>query len=116
VRLALSIPPALKFHSQAVPEKLLLREAFEGYIPNSVLYRPKQKFSQGAGSMNRLANYASDKITDAMFFAAQAEYPSANLRSKEELLYFRIFREQFGERLDPASVGRTRSITGAELN
>lgn len=116
VRLALSVPPALKFHSQAIPEKLLLREAFEGYIPNSVLYRPKQKFSQGAGSMNLLAEYADSKITDAMFSAAQVEYASASLRSKEELLYFRIFREQFGERLDPESVGRTRSVATGELN
>jgi asparagine synthase (glutamine-hydrolysing) len=116
VRLALSIPPALKFHSEAVPEKLLLRKAFEGYIPNSALYRPKQKFSQGAGSMNLLAEYADSKITDAMFSAAQVEYASASLRSKEELLYFRIFREQFGERLDPETIGRTRSVATGELN
>ncbi len=116
VRLALSIPPTLKFHSQTVPEKLLLRKAFDGYIPNSVLYRPKQKFSQGAGSMNLLAEYADSRITDAMFSAAQVEYASARLRSKEELLYFRIFREQFGERLDPEAIGRTRSVATGELN
>jgi asparagine synthase (glutamine-hydrolysing) len=116
VRLVLSIPPTLKFHDEVIPEKWLLRRAFTGYLPDSVLNHPKQKFSQGAGSMNLLADYANEQITDAQFAAARTEYVSAKLRSKEELLYYRIFREQFGERLDPARVGRTRSITGTELN
>jgi len=116
VRLALSIPPSLKFHDEVIPEKWLLRRAFKGYLPDSILQRPKQKFSQGAGSMNLLADYANEQITDAQFTTARTEYVSAELRSKEELLYYRIFREQFGERLDPACVGRTRSITGTELS
>ena len=65
--------------------------------------------------MNLLADYANNQITDTMFAAAQVEYSSAKLRSKEELLYYRIFREQFGERLNPQVIGRTRSVASGEL-
>lgn len=67
-------------------------------------------------AMNLLAEYANECITDDEFAAAQVEHPSASLRSKEELLYYRIFRKQFGERLDPETVGRTRSVASGELN
>jgi hypothetical protein len=38
------------------------------------------------------------------------------LRSTKKWFYYRIFREQFGERLDPETIGRTRSVATGELN
>lgn len=116
IRLALSLPPELKFHTGHGTEKALLRRAFAGYLPKQVLQRPKQKFSQGAGSRDLLGQHANQHISDQEFAWASREYPEAALRSKEELLYYRIFREQFGERIPPETVGRTRSVTGTELN
>jgi asparagine synthase (glutamine-hydrolysing) len=115
VRLALSLPPQLKFHGRGRPEKAILRQAFSGLLPEDVLQRPKQKFSQGAGSMDRMAEHARRTISDEDFQRACAAYPEARLQSKEELLYFRIFQEQFGGRVHPSAVGRTRSVTPLEL-
>jgi asparagine synthase (glutamine-hydrolysing) len=115
LRLALSLPAELKFHGNGIAEKALLRRAFAGIIPEAVLQRPKQKFSAGAGSINLLARYANDCISNAELVQARQQHPEARLRSKEELLYYRIFGEQFGARMTAERVGRTRSVTRTEL-
>jgi hypothetical protein len=38
------------------------------------------------------------------------------LRSTKKWFYYRIVRKYFGERLDPESIGRTRSVATGELN
>lgn len=116
IRLTLSLPTELKFHDGHGTEKALLRRAFKGYLPEQILYRPKQKFSDGAGSRDLLGQHANEHISDQEFSRALKDYPDANLRSKEELMYYRIFREQFGDRILPQTVGRTRSVTRSELN
>lgn len=116
IRLALSLPPELKFHVGGGTEKTLLRHAFAGFLPNGILQRPKQKFSHGTGSRDLLAHYANDQISDRDFAEAQQRYPQAALRSKEELFYYRIFHEQFGKRIPSQTVGRTRSVAKGELS
>jgi len=116
IRLALSLPPELKFHNGGGTEKALLRRAFAGFLPEGILQRPKQKFSHGTGSRDLLARYANAQISDKAFAEAQQQYPQAALRSKEELFYYRIFHDQFGERIPAQTVGRTRSVTKEELN
>ncbi len=116
IRLALSLPPELKFHVGGGTEKALLRRAFAGFLPEGVLQRPKQKFSHGTGSRDLLSRYANARISDKDFADAQAQFPKTDLRSKEELFYYRIFHEQFGERIPSQTVGRTRSVAKGELN
>jgi len=116
IRLALSLPPELKFHVGGGTEKTLLRRAFTGFLPNEILQRPKQKFSHGTGSRDLLAQYANNQISDKDFAEAQRQYPQAALRSKEELFYYRIFHEQFGDRIPSQTVGRTRSVAKGELS
>lgn len=95
---------------------MLLRQAFEGLLPVDVLYRPKQKFSTGAGSAGLLETYAHEVISDLEYQAALMDFPEASLRSKEELLYYRIFRKKFGDQVPPRVVGRTRSVVASELS
>lgn len=115
IRLALSLPPRLKFHVGGGTEKMILRRAFAGFLPDEILHRPKQKFSHGTGSRDLLAQHANLRISDREFSNALKQYPIAELRSKEELFYYRIFREWFGDRIPPQVVGRTRSVTAGEL-
>jgi hypothetical protein len=49
------------------------------------------------------------------FAEGRRDFPKATLRSKEELLYYRLFREHFGDRIPPQTVGRTRSVAAGEL-
>ena len=100
------IPTDLKLHHGV--EKWILRQAMAGALPDSVLNRPKSKFWQGAGVEDLLAEYANEKISDTDF---QRERQLPNgwvLNTKEELLYYRIFREYFGILSDFSWMGRTK--------
>jgi len=57
---------------------MLLREAFASDLPESIVQRPKQKFSAGAGSMHELATVAEERFDDQMF-ARERPAPDAAL-------------------------------------
>lgn len=106
VEYARSIPTDLKLH-QGV-EKWILRQASAGLLPPEISHRPKAKFWQGGGVGNLLAARADELITD-QDFSLERRLPNGwTLNSKEELLYFRIFKEHFGELEDLDWVGRTK--------
>lgn len=115
VDLSLALPAEWKLRKEDQVEKKLLRDACEGMIPEHILKRPKSKFSDGAGSINYLSEYANQKITDDEFVRNQPKVSEYSLRSKEELLYFQIFEGVFGPDLSSRIEGRTRSITTSEL-
>jgi len=116
VKTAFSLPAAWKLHRSRHAEKELLRCSVASLLPEQIAWRPKQKFSDGAGSMELLAVYAAEKITDAEFERERPLPGTPKIRSKEELFYWRIFKEVLGDRLSPELVGMTRSITRDELN
>ena len=116
VRTAFELPADWKLNRQARPEKELLRRSVADLLPDEIVWRPKRKFSDGAGSMDMMAEYADGKITDAEFEANRRLSGGVTVRSKEELLYYYLFREAFGDRLSPRVAGVTRSITRDELN
>lgn len=79
-------------------EKWALRKAFEGYLPDDVLWRKKAKFSEGAGSAETMAEVAERAISDAEYARGQRLFHTETgrtLSGKEELYYYRIFREHF---------------------
>jgi len=87
-------------------EKWLLRKAFEGYLPPAIVWRRKQKFSEGAGSMDILRATAEESISDEAFAEEVSQAP-AMIRSKEELLYYRLFCRHHGIPSSPDLVGQT---------
>jgi len=87
-------------------EKWILRKAFESYLPEQIVWRRKQKFSEGAGSVDFLAAVADAQIADEELTAANAAAP-VPLRSKEELIYYRVYADHFGEPSTADLVGRT---------
>jgi asparagine synthase (glutamine-hydrolysing) len=103
---ALRIPVECKLRGRV--EKWILRQAVADLLPDAILYRPKAKFWQGAGIEDLLARYAEEHVT-ANDFQQERTLPNGwRLNSKEELLYYRIFKKQFGaiENLD--WMGRTK--------
>ena len=105
---ALRIPSDLKLHDGV--EKWILRRAMAGLLPDSVLQRTKSKFWEGAGVGELLARYADDEIS-AVAFQRECWLPDGGqLNSREELMYYRIFREHFGEFNDLTWVGRTKGV------
>ncbi|HLO29863.1 MAG TPA: asparagine synthase-related protein [Anaerolineales bacterium] len=106
VEYALKIPASLKLRNGV--EKWVLREAMKGSLPDAVLQRPKAKFWEGAGVKDFLAQYAEQRISNVEF-KRERELPNGSrLNTKEELYYYRIFREHFGEFDDLSWMGRTK--------
>jgi len=89
-------------------EKWILRRAIEGALPEPVLKRTKARFWEGAGVGDRLAQYADERIGDDEFLRERTLPNGWLLNSKEELMYYRLFREHFGDLDDLSWVGRTK--------
>jgi asparagine synthase (glutamine-hydrolysing) len=90
VELALALPPAWKLAGEGRPEKWLLRRAFEGWIPDRVLWRRKQQFGQGTGMNAVLAEHFGSTLGDDDLARAR-DLISPPLRTREELAYYRLF-------------------------
>ncbi|MGD2295762.1 MAG: asparagine synthase-related protein [Candidatus Aminicenantes bacterium] len=103
---ALRIPPEFKLHDNV--EKWILRVALDGELPEKVLKRKKAKFWKGAGVEELMAGYAEQSISDKDFSEEQYLANGWTLHSKEELLYYRIFKENFGDLEDYSWMGRTK--------
>jgi len=110
VEYALSIPPGYKmYRGDGEPiEKWILRKAVEDAVPDSVLWRPKAKFWQGAGVQELLFDYAEVNISNSDFENERVLPNGWKLNSKEELMYYRVFKEHFGELAQLDWMGRTK--------
>ena len=106
VKFAFTIPVGYKIHGKT--EKWLLRKSMEGMLPDKILRRPKAKFWEGAGVKELLADYAGNNISDNDFRIERNLSNGQIINSKEELLYYRIFREHFGSDIDLSWMGRTK--------
>ena len=89
-------------------EKWILRQAVADALPDEVLWRRKAKFWQGAGVGELLAQYAEEQITDEGFSRERILPNGWRLNTKEELMYYRIFRDHFGELGKLSWMGRTK--------
>jgi asparagine synthase (glutamine-hydrolysing) len=106
IEYSLTIPNELKLSDNSKMEKHLLRVSFENYLPSYITWRPKKKFSDGAGSMYLLEKISESFIDDYTYNIETQDIPF-QIRSKEELYYYYIFRK-FYKNLDPEKViGRT---------
>lgn len=78
-------------------EKWPLRKAFEGYIPDQILWRQKEQFSDGVGYgwINALKAIAEREITDGMMRGAPERFPVKTPTTKEAYFYRQIFESHF---------------------
>jgi len=110
VRLALAIPARWKIRGRQEMEKWPLRQAFADVLPQEVIWRSKSKFWEGSGSGEALARFAETAISDEEFNAERDIGDGHQLRSKEELMYYRVFKQHFGDSVPLQEVGRTRHV------
>ena len=88
---AMSLPPELKALDADGVEKTHLRRAFTGRLPDSILWRRKVQFGTGSGARDVMTPRWDTLIGDEEFARARGD-ADAELRSKEELGYYRAFR------------------------
>jgi asparagine synthase (glutamine-hydrolysing) len=92
IALALRLHPERKTAGEGEMEKQLLREAFEGWLPDEFLWREKEQFGDGSGAASVLIEAMEETVTEAEF-SAERDALDPPLRTREELAYYRIFRE-----------------------
>ncbi len=94
---AMGIDPALKLCPGKKMEKSILQESFAGYIPDEVLWRQKEQFSDGVGYgwIDYLKKYAEETISDEMMQEAEKTFPVGTPSTKEAYLYRAIFEELY---------------------
>jgi asparagine synthase (glutamine-hydrolysing) len=85
--------------------ELALRKAFEAGLPKEVFSRRKRKFGDSAVTVKALVGHAASAVTDAEFEKERKALPGDRIRTKEELLYFRLFRKHFPGESALASIG-----------
>lgn len=82
-------------------EKYILRKAFDEpenpYLPEDVLWRQKEQFSDGVGYdwVDGLRDYAAKVISDEMFDARELRFPAHPPRTKEYYLLRSLFEGHF---------------------
>lgn len=79
--------------------KWLLRKAYEGVIPNEVVWRSKAPCEQGTGT-EVLPTYFDEKVTTEEFEEKKKLYinkDDVNISTKEQLVYYEFFRKKFGK-------------------
>jgi asparagine synthase (glutamine-hydrolysing) len=106
VSYAMQIPAFYKLNHGT--EKWILRQAVKDLLPPEVVSRPKAKFWEGAGVAERLAQYADTTISDADFNRERLLPNGWKLSTKEELFYYRMFKEHFGVLHNLDWMGRTK--------
>jgi len=87
-----------------VMEKQILRDAFVGYLPNEILYRKKEQFSDGVSGFNgerdnlidAIKNHCEKIYSDDVFENERKRYDYNPPLSKEMLHYRKIFSKLFG--------------------
>ena len=70
VEYGLSINPALKMSNRDI-EKKILRKAFEGFLPDDILWRKKEQFSDGVG--HSWISYLKEKTKDTKLIEDQID-------------------------------------------
>ncbi len=94
---AMNMDPAQKMIGGDQIEKHILREAFQGYLPDEILWRQKEQFSDGVGYswIDGIRDHAAAQITDDKLAHAARRFPVNTPTTKEAYLFRRIFERHF---------------------
>lgn len=96
---AMRLDPAVKLSGKARDriEKQFLREAFAGYLPEHILWRQKEQFSDGVGYswIDSLKAHAERQVSDTELANARFRFPYNTPATKEAYFYRTLFEKHF---------------------
>ncbi len=94
---AMRLNPQAKMCPGKTVEKRILREAFADMLPEAVVWRQKEQFSDGVGYgwIDTLKKVSSEAVSDSQMAKARERFPVNPPRNKEEFFYRSIFEELF---------------------
>lgn len=94
---AMRINPEDKMCGNGKMEKAILRASFEGYLPDEILWRQKEQFSDGVGYswIDGLKAHVESHVSDQQLATAEFKFPVNTPDTKEAYFYRCIFEEKF---------------------
>jgi len=109
---AMSTNPKDKMINKERMEKWIVRKAFENYLPESIIWRQKEQFSDGVGYswIDALKETVNKEITDEQMANAHYRFPVQTPQDKEEYYYRSIFESHFPSDTAALSVPQEPSV------
>lgn len=91
------LPATTGDHGSSPIEKWILREAFHDCLPDEIVWRQKEQFSDGVGYswIDTLKKITSERVSDQQFATAARRFPVNPPLNKEEYYYRSLFAEFF---------------------
>jgi len=83
-----------------------VRQAFEGCLPEHIIYQTKRFFAQGSGVAYIMRKQAEEVISEEELAAFNRQEGNPLLSSVEELYYYKIFKETLPHPTFDRLVGR----------
>lgn len=104
-------PEAKMCHGKTI-EKKILREGFDDMLPEEIVWRQKEQFSDGVGYswIDTLKKITSESVTDEQMEHAAERFPVNTPLNKEEYFYRTIFEEHFPSESAAKSVPHEASV------
>ena len=97
IDVAMTINPKDKMIKDNKIEKQILRDAFCNYLPNDILNRQKEQFSDGVGYdwIDTLKDITNKEVSNDLLENAKHKFPIQTPKTKEEYYYRSIFSKHF---------------------
>ncbi|MGQ0561354.1 MAG: asparagine synthase-related protein, partial [Gemmatimonadota bacterium] len=94
---AMSVAPAAKMAGNGRMEKHILREAFACDLPDGIVWRQKEQFSDGVGYgwIDSLRAHAEAEISDRAMSSTHVRFPYHTPATREAYFYRTLFHEHF---------------------
>lgn len=112
IDVAMRLNPVDKMCPGSTIEKRVVREAFADMLPDSVVWRQKEQFSDGVGYswIDTLKAITSEAVSDEQMLHAAERFPINTPLNKEEYYYRTIFEEHFPSESAALSVPQEASV------
>jgi asparagine synthase (glutamine-hydrolysing) len=109
---AMRMDPALKMGGGGKIEKEIIRKAFEDVLPEEIVWRQKEQFSDGVGYgwIDALKDLAASQVTDEELARASVRFPINPPMNKEGYYYRTIFERLFPSAACAATVPGGKSV------
>ena len=109
---AMRTNPAAKMCPGKTMEKRIVREAFSDMLPEEIVWRQKEQFSDGVGYswIDTLKMITEELVTDEQMAHAAERFPINTPMCKEEYYYRSIFEEHFPSESAARSVPHEASV------
>lgn len=109
---AMRTNPEAKMCPGTTMEKRIVREAFSDMLPQEIVWRQKEQFSDGVGYswIDTLKKITSEAVTDDQMLHAAERFPINTPLNKEEYYYRCIFEEHFPSNSAALSVPHEASV------